>query len=354
MNEQGINREELRFPSADGRSTIRALVWWPALAAGARPRGVVQVIHGMAEHVERYGALACLFAAHGFVVCGDDHAGHGASCDPDSYGCLPARGGAEALVADEHTLRRLMTERVGAYVPYLLLGHSLGSYIARVYLAERGEGLAGVVLSGTGTLPVAVSWAGHARARRTRAAGLGRGSVRVAGPLPVALVWAGHALARLTCAARGEDYRSKLLDGMGVGGYARAVPGPTGCEWLSHNEKNVATYVADSRCGFMFSAGGYAAVTKLTARACSLAWARRAPHDVPLLFVSGAEDPVGDNGRGVRAAAELARRAGQRHVDVRIYEGMRHEIFNEDDGGRVMADVLSWVEERLGTDEKGR
>ena len=323
MDEQGINREELRFPSADGRSTIRALVWWPALAAGTRPQGVVQVIHGMAEHVERYDALARLFASRGFVVCGDDHAGHGASCDPDGYGCLPARGGAEALVADEHALRRLMTERVGADVPYLLLGHSLGSYIARVYLAEHGEGLSGVVLSGTGTLPVAVSWAGHA-------------------------------LARLICAVRGEKYRSKLLDGMGVGAYARAVPGPSGCEWLSHNEKNVATYVADPRCGFMFSAGGYAAVTKLTARACSLAWARRAPHDVPLLFVSGAEDPVGDNGRGVRAAAELARRAGQRHVDVRIYEGMRHEIFNEVDGGRVMADVLSWVEERLGADEKGR
>ena len=323
MDEQGINREELRFPSADGRSTIRALVWWPALAAGTRARGVVQVIHGMAEHVERYDALARLFASRGFVVCGDDHAGHGASCDPDGYGCLPARGGAEALVADEHTLRRLVTERMGSDAPYLLIGHSLGSYIARVYLAEHGEGLSGVVLSGTGTLPVAVSWAGHA-------------------------------LARLICAVRGEKYRSKLLDGMGVGGYARAVPGPTGCEWLSHNEKNVATYVADPRCGFMFSAGGYAAVTKLTARACSLAWARRAPHDVPLLFVSGAEDPVGDNGRGVRAAAELARRAGQRHVDMRIYEGMRHEIFNEDDGGRVMADVLSWVEERLGADEKGR
>ena len=323
MDEQGINREELRFPSADGRSTIRALVWWPALAAGTRARGVVQVIHGMAEHVERYDALARLFASRGFVVCGDDHAGHGASCDPDGYGCLPARGGAEALVADEHTLRRLVTERMGSDAPYLLLGHSLGSYIARVYLAEHGEGLAGVILSGTGTLPVAVSWAGHA-------------------------------LARLICAVRGEKYRSKLLDGMGVGAYARAVPGPSGCEWLSHNEKNVATYVADPRCGFMFSAGGYAAVTKLTARACSLAWARRAPHDVPLLFVSGAEDPVGDNGRGVRAAAELARRAGQRHVDVHIYEGMRHEIFNEDDGGRVMADVLSWVEERLGADEKGR
>ena len=323
MDEQGINREELRFPSADGRSTIRALVWWPALAAGTRARGVVQVIHGMAEHVERYDALARLFASRGFVVCGDDHAGHGASCDPDGYGCLPARGGAEALVADEHTLRRLVTERMGSDAPYLLLGHSLGSYIARVYLAEHGEGLSGVVLSGTGTLPVAVSWAGHA-------------------------------LARLICAVRGEKYRSKLLDGMGVGAYARAVPGPSGCEWLSHNEKNVATYVADPRCGFMFSAGGYAAVTKLTARACSLAWARRAPHDVPLLFVSGAEDPVGDNGRGVRAAAELARRAGQKHVDVHIYEGMRHEIFNEDDGGRVMADVLSWVEERLGADEKGR
>ena len=176
MDEQGINREELRFPSADGRSTIRALVWWPALAAGTRARGVVQVIHGMAEHVERYDALARLFASRGFVVCGDDHAGHGASCDPDGYGCLPARGGAEALVADEHTLRRLVTERMGSDAPYLLLGPSLGSYIARVYLAEHGEGLSGVVLSGTGTLPVAVSWAGHA-------------------------------LARLICAVRGEKYR---------------------------------------------------------------------------------------------------------------------------------------------------
>ena len=321
MGHQEANREELSFPSADGRSTIRALLWQPKLAAGERPRGVVQLIHGMAEHVERYDAFANMLAEHGLAVCGDDHIGHGASCDPDAYGCLPARGGAEALVVDEHTLRRVMTERMGADVPYLLFGHSLGSYIARVYLAEHGRGLAGVVLSGTGTLPVAVSWAGHA-------------------------------LARLTCAVRGEKYRSKLLDGMGVGAYARAVPGASGCEWLSHNEKNVAAYVADPRCGFMFSAGGYAAVTKLTARACSLSWARRAPHDVPLLFVSGAEDPVGDNGKGVRAAAKLARRAGQRHVDVRIYEGMRHEILNEKDGARVMGDVLSWIEARL--DEKGR
>ena len=171
------------------------------------------------------------------------------------------------------------------------------------------------------------------------------------GTLPVAVSGAGHALARLACTLRGEDHLSKPLDAMGVGGYARAVPGPTGCEWLSHDEKNVASYVDDRRCGFMFSAGGYAAVTKLTARACSLSWACRVPHDVPLLFVSGAEDPVGDMGRGVRAAAELARRAGQREVDVRIYDGMRHEILNEKDGPRVMGDVLSWICAHL--DERG-
>ncbi len=315
-----LRREGLRFPSSDGRSTLRALVWWPEGAPERRPRGVVQVVHGMAEHVERYDAFARLLAAEGFVVCGDDHIGHGASADPSRYGCLPARGGAEALVEDEHQLRVLLAQCTGEGVPHFIFGHSLGSYIARVYLAEHGAGVWGAVLSGTGTLPVAVSWAGHA-------------------------------LARLTCALRGEDHLSKLLDAMGVGGYARAVPGPTGCEWLSHDEKNVASYVDDPRCGFMFSAGGYAAVTKLTARACSLSWARRVPRDVPLLFVSGAEDPVGDRGRGVRAAAELARRAGQREVDVRIYDGMRHEILNEKDGARVMEDVLSWICAHL--DERG-
>lgn len=318
MSEKSVRREELRFASADGASTIRALLWLPA--GGAEPRGVVQIIHGMAEHVERYDGFARTLAARGLAVCGDDHIGHGASADPSRYGCLPARGGAEALVEDEHRLRQLAAARVGADAPHFLFGHSLGSYIARVYLPEHGRGLAGVVLSGTGTLPVAVSWAGHA-------------------------------LARLIAATRGEDRRSRLLDHMGVGAYARAVPGPTSCEWLSHNEGNVADYVADRRCGFAFSAGGYAAVTKLTARACSLSWARRAPHDVPLLFVAGAEDPVGERGRGVRKAAELARRAGQKEVDVRIYEGMRHEILNEDDGARVASDVASWIEAHL--DERG-
>ena len=318
MDTDSVRREELRFASADGASTIRALLWLPA--GDVRPRGVVQLIHGMAEHVERYDGFARLLAGRGLAVCGDDHAGHGASADPSHYGCLPARNGAEVLIADEHRLRELASGRVGADLPHFLFGHSLGSYVARAYLPEHGRGLAGVVLSGTGTLPVAVSWAGYA-------------------------------LARLICAVCGDDHYSRLLDGMGVGAYARAVPGPTGCEWLSHSKDNVAAYVADRRCGFAFSAGGYAAVTKLTARACSLAWARRAPHEVPLLFVAGAEDPVGDCGRGVRAAAELARRAGQREVDVRIYEGMRHEILNEDDGARVADDVARWIEGHL--DERG-
>ncbi len=209
-----VRREELRFPSSDGRSTLRALIWWPEGAPERRPRGVVQVVHGMAEHVERYDAFARLLAEEGLVVCGDDHIGHGASADPSCYGCLPARGGAEALVEDEHQLRVLLAQRTGEGVPHFIFGHSLGSYIARVYLAEHGAGVWGAVLSGTGTLPVAVSWAGHA-------------------------------LARLTCALRGEDHLSKLLDAMGVGGYARAVPGPTGCEWLSHDEKNGARVMGD-------------------------------------------------------------------------------------------------------------
>lgn len=312
-----VTREDLTFASADGSSTIHATVWAPAdPALAAAPRAVVQIVHGMAEHVLRYDAFARYLACRGFVVAGDDHIGHGRSAAAERRGVLPAEGGADALVADEHTLRGLIASRVAPGTPYVLFGHSMGSYLARVYLGRHGRGLAGAVICGTGFVPVATSRAGHA-------------------------------LARLLCALRGEDYRSKLVDRMGVGAYAAQVEGATGVEWISHSKENVDAYLADPLCGFMFSVGGYATLTALTAEACSRACAARMPHDLPLLYIAGAGDPVGDMGRGVRKAALLAQNAGQTNVTLRLYEGMRHEILNEDDRGRVMADVLAWMEKNV-------
>ena len=307
----GVVIEDVTFDSADGKSTIHARFWLPD---GRPPRAVVQIVHGMSEHIRRYDEFARFLVARGYAVCGDDHIGHGASTAPEKRGCIPARGGNDALVADEHTLRGIAAKKFPG-VPYVLFGHSMGSFITRCYLGRHGQGVAAAVICGTGTVPVATSRAGNA-------------------------------LARAVAAVRGEDHRSKLIDSLGAGAYSKAVPGPTGYEWLSHNADNVQAYLADEECGFMFSVGGYSALTALTAEACSKACAASVPHDLPLLYIGGDGDPVGDMGRGVRAAAQLAREAGSTDVTCTIYPRMRHEILNEDGREEVFADVADWIERK--------
>lgn len=306
--------EDLSFSSADATSTIHARMWRPDSAEP--PRAVVQVVHGMSEHVRRYDEFARFLCSRGYAVCGDDHIGHGASAPAHKHGCMPAKNGNEVLIADEHALRKIVQKKVPAGTPYVFFGHSMGSFITRCYLGRHGEGLAAAVICGTGTVPVATSRAGNA-------------------------------LARVVARVRGEDHRSAFIDSLGAGAYSKAVPGPTGYEWLSMNEDNVAAYLADEECGFMFSAGGYVSLTALTAEACSRACAAAVPRDLPLLYIAGEGDPVGSMGRGVRAAAQLARDAGVRDVTCTIYENMRHEILNEADHQRVFDDVAAWLDSRV-------
>ncbi len=321
-----ITTQDVTFASADGASTIHARIWWPAgMAPGAdgkggektvAPAGVVQLVHGMSEHIRRYDDFARYLCGLGWVVCGDDHIGHGRSAAPGKQGCMPAKGGDLALVEDEHTLRGLVQGMVGTGVPYVFFGHSMGSFITRVYLSKHADGLAGAVICGTGTIPVATSKAGHAAAR-------------------------------LVAAVRGQDYLSKTLDSLGSGAYSKAVPGPTGLEWLSHNKQNVADYIDDKECGFMFSAGGYCALTNLTATACSKACAQAVPHDLPLFYIGGDGDPVGDMGKGVEAAALLAKEAGSTDVTCKIFPNMRHEILNEEGKMQVYKAVSDWLERKV-------
>lgn len=309
--------EEVSFASADGTSTIHASIWWPAdPALRKRPLGVVQVVHGMSEHIGRYDEFARYLADAGFVVTGDDHIGHGRSAAPKRRGVMPAKNGNEVLVEDEHTLRGLVVGRVSPDTPYIFFGHSMGSFITRVYLAHHGEGISGAVICGTGFIPPATSKVGGA-------------------------------LARMLARIKGEDYVSDVVDGMGAGAYAKAVPGPTDVEWLSYSRANIDRYLADELCGFKFSVGGYAALTALTAEACSPDCARRMPSELPLLYIAGDGDPVGDMGRGVRQSAKLAKDGGSTDVTVKVYEHMRHEILNEDDREKVMADVLGWIESHV-------
>ena len=321
-----MKRSELRYPNADGASCIRALVWEPdAVAAGAPPRAVVQLVHGMAEHVERYERFAGVLCAAGYAVCAEDHIGRGGSvAASDGLGHIPLNGGVDMLLEDMHALRKLVVARYGSAatadqpnsssVAYVLFGHSLGSFMVRVYLARWGEGVSAAVVCGTGQQP---RW----------------------------LVRAGNALCHVLACVRGERYRSALVDSLAVGAYGRAIKhARTPQDWLSYDGAVVDAYRADPCCGFMFTVGGYAAVTALASASQDVALASGIPRDVPLLFIAGADDPVGDCGAGVHRAVAQYRRLGMAQVDEIIYDGMRHEILNESDHERVERDVLAWLE----------
>lgn len=313
----------LDFLSHDGKTRINAKVWssvrfGDGSGEGAeKPAGIVQIVHGMAEHIDRYDDFARYLVGRGFVVCAEDHIGHGGSAaDPSDFGHMPAHGGKDILIGDVHTLRRIVTELFPG-VPYVVYGHSMGSFIVRAYIARHGEGLAACVLSGTGNVPSALSKSGRT-------------------------------LARILAAVKGETYRSSLIDGMGAGGYGKQIENArTQLDWLSTDDSVVDAYIADERCGFMFTVGGYATLLDLTAEVVTPACAAAVPKDLPVLFVAGDGDPVGDMGKGVEAAAQLMRDAGVKTVDCMLYEGMRHEIHNEVNYEKVYNDIATWIGERL-------
>lgn len=308
------------YASHDGKTRINAKIWTsPKYGDGKqpgaeKPKGIVQIVHGMAEYIDRYDDLARYLVERGFVVCAEDHIGHGKSAqDPSEFGHMPAHGGKDILIGDVHTLRRIVSE-LFPDVPYVLYGHSMGSFIARAYIARHGEGLAACVLSGTGNVPAALS-------------GFGR------------------SLARMLAAMRGETFRSAFIDNMGAGGYGKKIPDArTNLDWLSNDEAVVDAYIADDMCGFMFTVGGYATLLDLTAEVVTPECAARVPKGLPILLAAGDGDPVGDMGKGVEAAAQLLRDAGVETVDCKLYEGMRHEIHNEIGNDQVYDDLATWIE----------
>ncbi len=311
-----VRTQTVHTLSTDGKTQLRGVIWWPS--EGTERRGVIQLVHGMAEHIMRYDGVARFLANHGFVVCGHDHVGHGESVSsPAEWGHLPLRGGRNVLVGDVGRVRELVRERVEEGLPHFLFGHSMGSFVVRAYIAEHGEGLAGAIICGTGHIPAVMS----------------------AG---------GNALARIISRVREESSVSKMLENLSVGAYSKAIEhARTPLDWLSYNKANVDSYIADEACGFPFTAGGNATLTTLTGEVCSLKCCRRVPHDLSLLYIAGDGDPVGDMGKGARTAAQMARDAGSTDVTCIIYEHMRHEILNETDHQRVYDDILSWMEERI-------
>jgi len=311
------------YASADGKSTVNAKLWTSTVfgdkeqQGAERPKAIIQIVHGMAEYIDRYDELAEYFVSRGFVVCAEDHIGHGSTAaSPEEYGHMPVNGGKDILLADVHHLHETVQANFPD-VPYVMYGHSMGSFIVRAYIARYGDTLAAAVLTGTGN----------------PAAGLSK---------------MGGTLARGMARMRGETFRSKFIDGMGAGAYGKQIENAkTPLDWLSTDDELVQAYIADPKCGFMFTVGGYATLLDLTAEVVTPECAAKYPKDLPLLYASGDGDPVGEMGAGVDKAVQLVRDAGVKKVDQKMYKGMRHEIHNEKDKARVYDDLATWIEQAV-------
>lgn len=310
-----IKMQKIGYMSSDGKTQIQAQLWTSS-QTGIHPKGIVQIVHGMAEHILRYDDFARFLVRHGYVVCGHDMIGHGNSVDSSQdLSCIPMNGGKDYLLEDIDELRKLVAARFARQTPYFILGHSMGSFLVRVYSTRYGEGLSGVILSGTGHQSSFITSAGKTCAR---------------------------------CIARfkGENYRSSFLDSLAVGAYSKAIANPrTSHDWLSRDEEIVDAYRSDPLCGVMFSAGAYATLIDIISDASAAKEANGIPKELPLLFLSGDEDPVGDKGSGVMKSVDAFKRAGLTEVSSKLYPGMRHEILNETGKEEVYTDIIQWIEE---------
>ena len=301
------------FLSADGKSSIRVR----RCAPDAPPRAVIQLTHGIAEHVERYDAFAAFLAGHGFLVVANDHLGHGKSvASAEDLGFFSPVRGWDMVLSDMRTLYA-QTQAEHPALPYFLLGHSMGSFLVRSYLCKYPGGLAGAVISGTGQQPGFI-------------------------------LTAGKAAGKLEIRRHGPQYRSKFLNDMAFGSYNKRIkPQRTEYDWLCRDDSVVDAYIADPLCGFVPSAGLLTDMLGGIQYMENPANVRNMDKATPVLFFAGDADPVGDYGKGVKKAYESFLAAGMRDVTLKLYPDCRHECLNELNKDEVFADVLSGLESKL-------
>jgi alpha-beta hydrolase superfamily lysophospholipase len=281
-------------------------------------KAVVQIAHGMAEHSGRYARFAERLTAAGYVVYSGDHRGHGqtaSAATPDHLYFADQRG-FPTVVEDLKEVNALArSEQPG--LPVFLLGHSMGSFLARAYAIRWGGGLAGLVLTGTSA---------------------DQGLIRILG----------QNIARAQARVLSRRHRSKMLDSMASGRFNSAFkPNRTPFDWLSRDEAEVDAFIADVESGNLFTTGAW------LDQVDGLVWVNtdgnvaRVPKDLPILLASGDMDPVGDMTKGVRKVADQFRRLGVHDVTTIFYPGARHEILNETNRDEVMGDIIEWLDRNL-------
>ncbi len=306
-----MSAEKFYYLSSDGKTEIHAVKWLPKHAVKA----VLQISHGMLEHIERYDDFASFMAERGVLVVGNDHLGHGSSVFDEGCRGYFGEDGNEYLIEDMKKLMNIIKDEYT--VPYFILGHSMGSFLVRQFITLYGGQLSGAVIVGTGQQPKL-------------------------------LVCSGIAISRMIAAFRGWNYRSAFVDYLAVGSNNNMFkPARTEFDWLTRDAEIVDAYISDKRIRFVFTLNAFYHMFRSILRMNEQEKINSIPKELPLIFLSGEKDPVGNSGKGVYKASDIYRQAGIRNISVKLYKEDRHEILNELDREQIYTEISDWIESIL-------
>lgn len=301
-----------KIASTDSKNNLNVIIW----ETEKEPIGVLQIVHGMAEYIDRYDNFAKYMTEQGFNVIGHDHLGHGHSVsDEHDYGFFAEENGDKIIIEDMHSVTQYAREK-WEELPNFILGHSMGSFCLRQYLTKYSNDVFGAIIMGTGWIPSAAALLGKT-------------------------------IATNTCKSKGSHTVNPLLIKLTLEPYNKPfAPARTNCDWLSRDEKQVDLYVNDKLCGFDFTAGAYKdffTVLEKIAKNRQLIGMRKS---LPILITSGSVDPVG----GKKACEKLNaqyKRCGIDDVTLKLWENDRHEILNELDKSDVYLYIYNWLKSKI-------
>ena len=301
---------ENSFNASDGEN----IFYYEFLPEDNNVKFIMQIAHGMAEHSARYKDFAEFLVNKGAAVYISDHRGHGKNVEtPEEYGVWPNKNTWFNIVDDLKLLNDIATKNYPK-VPNYILGHSMGSFLLRTFIITYSNELDGIIISGTGTYSST-------------------------------LLKAGKILTNIDILFKGTAHRSKLIDKMAFGGFNKNYDKPY--QWLTRDQEIIDKFIEDPYNGGVMASSFYRSFFSGIIYLNKMENAKKIRKNLPVLFISGSEDPVGNNSKGVMEAIDFYKKTGLEKIDFKIYPDARHEILNETNKKEVYNDIYKWINKTI-------
>ena len=308
-----MNKREFYYPSSDGKTRIHAVEWIPE----EEPKAILQIAHGVTEYILRYEEFAEFLTSKGIIVVGNDHIGHGSSiaenAKPMYFG---PEGSFKYAVDDVNTLYKTIKEKY-ENIPYIILGFSLGSFIVRRFLIDYPDTVDGAILVGTGQIA----------------------------PIKIKIA---KFIAKSEAKKHGEDNPTPMIKSLSFDNYNKLFkPNRTDYDWLCLSKTSLDKYIKDEKRGKELSAGLFREMLSGMEYTGNLENIKKMNKDIPIIFLSGEMDPVGEKGKSVKKAYDYFKKAGIKDVSMKLYKDLRHDILHEDNAEQIYQDILEFINEKV-------